>query len=199
MKPKGKDPSQISSKRPMILLIGPSGVGKSSFLDKALVDFPVLRDTITYTTRAMRKGESQGQPYHFVTRERFNELLKQDFFVEHAEVHGNLYGTPRDQIEESWRLGRVVIMDIDVQGAKIFKAQYPQALAIFVVPPSIDALRQRIISREGKVPPDIEVRMRTAETEMALADRFDRRLVNDHFEVAYGQLKKLIEEFLGAG
>jgi len=187
------------SGRPMILLIGPSGVGKSSFLDKALIDFPVLRDTITYTTRAMRTGESQGQPYHFVTKERFRELLEKNFFVEHAEVHGNLYGTPRDQIEESWRLGRVVIMDIDVQGAKTFKAQFPQALAIFVVPPSIDALRQRIISREGKVPGDIEVRMRTAEKEMTLADRFDRRLVNDDFHAAYAQLKKLIEEFLGAG
>jgi guanylate kinase len=186
-------------KRPMILLIGPSGVGKSSFLDQALKDFPALRDTITYTTRSMRKGESQGQPYHFVTMERFKELIAQGFFVEHAKVHDNLYGTPSDQIEESWRLGRVVIMDIDVQGAKTFKAKYPQALSVFILPPSIDSLRQRIVKREGSVPADIEVRMRNAEMEMALANQFDRQIINDSFAVAYGQLKKLIEEFLERG
>ncbi len=182
--------------KPMILLIGPSGVGKSSFLDKALVDFSVLRDTITYTTRAMRKGESQGQPYHFVEREEFLGKLKHGFFVEHAEVHGNLYGTPADQIDESWRLKKVVIMDIDVQGARTFKTKYPQALAVFILPPSIGALRQRILKREGKIPADIEVRMRNAEVEMALASGFDRQIVNDNFAHAYAQLKKLIEEFL---
>lgn len=183
-------------KKPMILLIGPSAVGKSSLLDKALTEFERLRDTITYTTRGMRKGESQGQPYHFVTKEEFKTKITENFFVEYAEVHGNLYGTPSDQIEESWRLGKVVIMDIDVQGAKTFKSKYPQALAIFILPPSIDSLRQRIISREGRIPDDIEVRMRNAEIEMAQAGQFDRQIVNDNFNQAYSQLKKLIEEFL---
>lgn len=186
----------MSAKQPMILLIGPSGVGKSSFLDRALQDFPQLRDTITYTTRAMRQGESEGNPYHFVSVPRFKELLGQGFFVEHAQVHDNLYGTPSSQIEESWALGRVVIMDIDVQGAKTFKTRYPSALAVFILPPSIDSLRNRIIKREGKVPKDIDVRMKSAEREMALADRFDCQIINDDFEPAYARLKKLIEEFI---
>lgn len=182
--------------KPMILLIGPSAVGKSSLLDKALADFPQLRDTITYTTRGMRKGESQGHPYHFVSKEEFKQKISGNFFVEYAEVHGNLYGTPSDQIEETWRLGRVVIMDIDVQGAKTFKSKYPQSLAIFILPPSINALRQRIIKRENKVPDDIEIRMRNAQIEIGQVGEFDRQIVNDNFNHAYAQLKKLIEEFL---
>ncbi len=184
-------------KHPLIVLIGPSGVGKSSFLERALVDFSQLRDAITYTTRAMRQGESEGQPYHFVTRPKFEELIKQGFFIEFAEVHGNLYGTPVHQLEDAWKSNQVVVMDVDVQGARTFQAKYPEALTIFILPPTIDALRQRIIKREGKIPKDMELRLKNAEGEMAQAHLFSHQVVNDDFTAAYGQIKKLIEDFIG--
>jgi len=184
-------------KHPLVILIGPSGVGKSSFLDRALKDFAQLRDAITYTTRAMRKGESEGQPYHFVSRSRFEELIKEGFFIEFAEVHGNLYGTPVHQLDDAWAQGQVVVMDVDVQGAKTFQTKYPEALTIFILPPSIDALRDRIVKREGKVPKDLELRLKNAEIEMAEANRFSYRIVNDDFSKAYAQIKKLIEDFIG--
>lgn len=182
----------------MVILIGPSGVGKSSFLDRALRDYPRLKDTVTYTTRAMRQGESEGHPYHFVSRAKFEELVSQGFFVEHAEVHGNLYGTPLHQLEETWAEGNVVIMDVDVQGALTFQGRYPKAKTIFILPPSIDSLRQRILKREGKSPKDLELRLRNAEAEMRHSSRFGHSLVNDHFESAYGELQKLIEDYLGS-
>lgn len=184
-------------KNKMVILIGPSGVGKSSFLERALKDFAELRDTVTCTTRNMRKGESEGAPYHFVSRDRFEELIRQNHFIEFAEVHGNLYGTPEHQIGEAWRDGKAIIMDVDVQGAQTFKRKYPQALTIFILPPSVDSLRHRVIKREGKTPADIEIRMANAAREMALADEFDHRLVNDQFDPAYAELKNLIEDFLG--
>lgn len=181
---------------PMIILIGPSGVGKSSFLERALKDYPQLRDTVTYTTRPMRQGESEGHPYHFVSRPQFEDLIGQDFFVEYAEVHGNLYGTPLHQLEDTWKVKGVVIMDVDVQGALTFQSRYPGAQTIFILPPSIDSLRQRLIRREGKSPRDLELRLRNAQAEMQMADRFRHRLVNDHFDSAYGELQKLIEDYL---
>ena len=183
-------------KQPMVILIGPSGVGKSSFLEQALRDFSQLRDTVTFTTRAMRLGESEGCPYHFVSKEKFQQLLKTNFFIEHAEVHGNWYGTPLSQLEEAWKKNDVIVMDVDVQGANTFKTKFPQALTVFILPPSIDSLRQRIIKREGKAPADLTLRLQNAELEIAQSSCFDHQIINDDFDQAYGQLKKLIEDLL---
>lgn len=181
---------------PMIILIGPSGVGKSSFLERALRDYSQLRDTVTFTTRNMRQGESEGQPYHFVSRPQFEKLIGEGYFVEYAEVHGNLYGTPLHQLEDTWKAGQVVIMDVDVQGAMTFQMRYPTAQTIFILPPSVDALRQRLLGREGKSPKDLELRLKNAENEMSLSSKFSHQLVNDHFESAYKELQKLIEDYL---
>src|SRR4051812_16002604 len=101
----------------MLILSAPSGGGKSSFLERAIQEIPVLEDTTTYTTRAMRGGESEGHPYHFVSHEQFEKLVAERFFVEWARVHGQLYGTPEHQIHDIWARGHVAIMDVDVQGA----------------------------------------------------------------------------------
>lgn len=176
----------------MILLIGPSAAGKSSFLDKALSENLGLCDIITYTSRPMRPGEKEGAPYHFVTPERFEELKNQGFFVEWATVHGNLYGTPKDQIEAAWQRNEAVIMDIDVQGAFSIKKIYPHAVTIFLKPPSLDALRQRLLKRGPAL--DIELRLQNAQAEMALADRFDHIIVNDQFDKAYLEFRKIVEK-----
>ena len=181
----------------MIIIAAPSGAGKSSFVSRIIKDFPRLLDTVTFTTRAIRAGEKEGDPYHFVTLERFEELKAQGFFVEWANVHGNFYGTPRHQIEDAWRDDRVIIMDVDVQGFETFKREFPDAATIFIVPPSIEELRRRVIKRDGKVPHDLEVRMFNAQNEMARAGEFDHRVVNADFEKSYGEFKKIIEELLG--
>ena len=180
----------------MIILAAPSGAGKSSFVDRICKEDPRLVDTITYTTRGMRKGESQGHPYFFVSRTEFEEKVKQNFFIEWAFVHENMYGTPHYQIEEAWKQEKCVIMDVDVQGAKTFKAKFPDAKTLFILPPSIDELRRRIEKRDGKVPHDIEVRMANAEREMAESWTFDERLVNDNFDQSYAIFKKIVDDWL---
>ena len=180
----------------MIIVAAPSGAGKSSFVEKISQEDPRLVDIITYTTRAMRRGESQGKPYHFVSIPEFEALLKKDFFVEHAEVHENYYGTPSDQIEAAWKQGHCVIMDIDVQGAETFRRKFPESKSIFIVPPSIDELRRRVIKRDGKVPADLEVRMSNAEKEISRSHEFNFKVVNDVFETSYAQFKKIVADLL---
>lgn len=180
----------------MIIIAAPSGAGKSSFVARINQEFPRLRDTVTFTTRPMRAGESEGQPYHFVSREKFEDLKAQGFFVEWAVVHNNLYGTPYYQLEEAWGRDEVIIMDVDVQGAATFKQKFPDAISIFILPPSIDELRRRVTKRDGRVPADLEVRMANAEREIQRAGEFDFRLVNDDFEKSYQQFKKIIEDLL---
>lgn len=180
----------------LIIIAAPSGAGKSSFVDRIIREVPRLCDTVTYTTRAMRAGESEGHPYHFVSQERFLELREQDFFVEWAVVHGNLYGTPMYQLEEAWAREQVVIMDIDVQGAATFKRKFADAVGIFILPPSIDELRRRVTKRDGKIPHDLELRMSNAEREIAHAGDFDYQLVNDDFDKSYQRFKKIIEDLL---
>lgn len=182
----------------MIIVAAPSGAGKSSFVDRITREMPVLADTVTYTTRAMRDGESEGFPYHFVSRARFQELVAQGFFVEWAEVHTNLYGTPLHQLQDAWGAGKVVIMDVDVQGASTFKSKYPDAATIFILPPSIEELRRRVEKRDKGRTQNLEVRMANATREIARASEFDHRVVNDDFERSFAEFKKLVESLVRA-
>tara|TARA_B100000749_G_scaffold280898_1_gene280889 strand:- start:87159 stop:87731 length:573 start_codon:yes stop_codon:yes gene_type:complete len=186
-------------KKTLIIVVGPSGAGKSSFVDKIIDEVDYLVDTVTFTTRGMRSGESEGHPYHFVSREKFEALIKEDYFVEWAEVHGNLYGTPHVQIEDIWKQGKSVIMDVDVQGAHTFKKRFPEeSFTLFIKPPDMEALRERVIKRDGATttPEQLEVRMENAKHEMSLADNFDAQLINSEFESSYAQFKKIIEDYL---
>lgn len=183
-------------KKNLIIVVGPSGVGKSTLLDQALKEFPLLKDTTTFTTRAMREGEKEGTPYHFITQDKFRELIAQNFFVEWAQVHTNLYGTPFYQLDDGWKAGQTIIMDVDIQGAKTFKKQFPQAVSVFLLPPSIDILRQRIASRDKVPPADLEVRMINAQKEIAQAGFCDYQIVNSDLKTAYSELKIIIEKTL---
>jgi guanylate kinase len=180
----------------MIIVAAPSGAGKSSFVERATKELSVLVDTVTYTTRAMREGESDGKPYHFVDRRKFQELVASGFFVEWAEVHTNLYGTPLHQLEDAWAQNKVVIMDVDVQGAETFKKKYPDASTIFILPPSIEELRRRVEKRDKGRTQNLEVRMANASREIAKADEFDHQVVNDDFERSFGEFKKLVESLI---
>lgn len=180
----------------LIIVAAPSGAGKSSFVERISREESRLVDVITYTTRSMRKGESEGHPYHFISPEDFQIKIKEGFFVEWAKVHTNFYGTSYSSIVGTWQQDRCAIMDIDIQGVATFKSKFPDAKTIFILPPSIDELRRRIEKRDGGVPADIEVRMANAEKEIREASKFDYQIVNDNFEQSYSQFKKIVEELL---
>lgn len=180
----------------MIIVAAPSGAGKSSFVERICAEDSRLRDTVTYTTRSMRAGESQGKPYHFVSKDEFNALVEKKYFVEWALVHTNFYGTPLYQLEDAWKEGKCVIMDVDVQGAATFKSKYPDAKTVFILPPSIEELRRRVTKRDGASIADLEVRMQNAEKEIKVAPSFDFQIVNDEFEGSYLQFKKIVEKLL---
>lgn len=184
----------MSSPR-LILIAAPSGAGKNSFMERALADFPRLKDVITYTTRSPRVGEDLNS-YHFITHEKFQALIERDFFVEWAHVHNSLYGISRQSLEETWEEGLVAIMDIDIQGVEKLKSLYPDAISIFILPPSIDELRKRILSRDKQPPANLELRLENARKEISQADRYDYRVINDDFEESYSRFKKIVEELL---
>lgn len=186
----------MSGRSKVLLIIGPTAVGKSTILERALKDFPPLVDLITYTTRAMRGGESEGNPYHFVSEEKFKSLIEKKFFIEWALVHGKMYGTPRDQFDRATEQGRAVITDIDVQGAKTFLCEFPHAVTIFLKPPTLEALRQRFIKRGITSQADLDKRLESAKNELAQAGDFSHVVVNDNFDSAYAEIRKIIENLL---
>lgn len=185
-----------SQLKQLILVASPSGGGKSTFIAKVLQDLPRLTDTITVTTRPMRKGESEGHPYFFVTLEQFEAMKSKGKLAEWAKVHTHFYGTPMEQLNSIWAQGQVPIMDIDVQGVESLSRRFPQATTIFLLPPSIDVLRQRIIGRLPSIPPDLDVRMENARNEVAQAPKFDYQILNDNLDRAYAEFKKIIADLL---
>ncbi len=191
--------SNKKAAKPLLFVIAaPSGGGKSSFVERITSQNSQLVDIITYTTRAMRHNESQGKPYFFASVEEFLKRQADGYFIESARVHNNWYGTPLDQIEKAWSDGCAAIMDIDVQGVKTFKEKFPErAVSVFIQPPSLEVLRERLIARGGgKAPQDIDLRLTNAKKEMAEAHLFDYQVLNDDFEESYLKFRKLIENLL---
>lgn len=183
-------------KTKMILVSAPSGAGKSSFVERICREDSRLVDTITFTTRSLREGELQGSPYFFVDRQEFEKKIQENYFAEWARVHGNLYGTPVHQLLRAWEKGLAVIMDIDVQGAASLRGKYPGARSVFILPPSLEELRRRVIRRDGKVPSDLDLRMKNAEIEISRAGEFDVQLVNNQFDESFAEFKKVIDLWL---
>jgi guanylate kinase len=184
------------SKVRMILIAAPSGAGKNSFMGRALDEFPVLKDIVTYTTRKCREHETPGEDYHFISKSEFEAKINEGFFAEWSPVHDSLYGTSHQSLQEAWAEGRVGIMDIDVQGVEKFTKIYPDAISVFILPPSIEELKKRILSRDKKAPDNLELRLKNAEKEIQLAHTFDYQLVNDDFEKSYQRFKKILEELV---
>jgi guanylate kinase len=169
----------------LIILSGPSGVGKDTIIE-ALKRLPERRDdhyVVTCTTRARRPGEIDGVSYHFLTPDRFAELRDAGEFLEANEVHGHWYGTPRDQVRDALAAGRDVILKIDVQGAQVVKETVPEALLIFLVPPSLEDLFHRLRSRATESADELELRQRNAAIELARQDDYDYVVTNETGEV----------------
>jgi guanylate kinase len=175
----------------LYIISAPSGAGKTSLV-KALIDAqPQVRVSVSHTTRAMRPGEVDGVNYHFVSREEFLERLAQDEFLEHAEVFGNLYGTSQRWLEQTLAEGFDLILEIDWQGAQQVRKLMPQAKSIFILPPTQEALRQRLNNRGQDSEEIIELRMREAVSEMSHYVEYDYLVINDDFSHALSDLQSI--------
>ena len=171
-----------------------SGTGKTS-LAKALVECtPQVAFSVSHTTRAPRPGEQHGVHYYYVTREEFDRMVANGEFVEHATVFGNSYGTSKRAIEDQIQSGKSVILDIDWQGARAIKKWRPEAVSIFILPPSRAALRERLTNRKQDSQEIIDRRMREAVAEMSHYSEFDLLVVNDNFDAALADLKAILRD-----
>jgi guanylate kinase len=169
-----------------------SGTGKTSLANALVESLPDIEFSVSHTTRAPRPGEKYGVHYFFVSREEFEAMIAGGQFLEHAEVFGNYYGTSRPQVEERLKQGKSVILDIDWQGARSIKARMPQAVGIFLLPPSRAALEERLTKRGQDSREVIQKRMEKALEEMSHYHEFDYVVVNDDFEAALADLKAIL-------
>jgi guanylate kinase len=191
----------------LIVIAAPSGAGKTTLCDRLLQDYPEITYSCSCTTRPPRGQEEDGVDYHFISDQDFAAHVRGKRFLEYATVHGHRYGTLRAPVEEAFRDGQSVLMDIDVAGAaqvREYVATLPQKnplrlgfVDIFIRPPSLDDLRERLERRGEDSPAAIERRLRNAADELARADEFRYSLVNDDLEVAYRDLCALIEHAAG--
>lgn len=173
----------------LYIVSAPSGAGKTSLVTALTKDDQQIRVSVSHTTRAMRPGEQHGVNYHFVKHDEFKALIEQGDFLEHAEVFGNFYGTSRSALQQTLEQGYDLILEIDWQGAQQVRKLMPEALSVFILPPSQQALRQRLDNRGQDSEEIIEGRMKEAVSEMIHYDEYDYVIINDDFDVALKELK----------
>ena len=178
----------------LIIISGPSGVGKGTICNRMLEKDRSLALSVSATTRKMGPGEEEGR-YYFYSKEKFQSVIDAGGFLEWAEIHGNFYGTPRQKVEEYLDQGRDVILEIDVQGGlQVQKKMGDRCVMIFVVPPSEEELLRRIYGRNREKPEEIAVRMKTAQWEMAQEEKYQYTVINDDLEVVVDKIFAIIKE-----
>jgi guanylate kinase len=182
----------------IFVITGPSGVGKGTLIRGLLERIPELELSTSATTRKPRPGERDGVEYHFLSPEQFGERVAAGDFVEHATYSGNMYGTLRSELERRAREGNPVVLEIEVQGARQVREAIPESVAVFIAPPSLDALRVRLVGRGTDSPEEVEARLRTAERELAAQPEFAYVVVNDRLEQATDELEGIVRRGLPA-
>ncbi|MDF0115563.1 guanylate kinase [Staphylococcus pseudintermedius] len=178
----------------LIVLSGPSGVGKGT-VRKRIFDDPhtSYKYSISMTTRQMREGEQDGVDYFFKTREEFEKLIEADEFIEYAEYVGNYYGTPVQYVKDTMNAGHDVFLEIEVEGAKQVRKKFPDALFIFLAPPSLDHLTERLIGRGTESKEKIESRVKEAKKEVEMMNLYDYVVVNDEVDLAKDRIQSIVE------
>ncbi|WP_438453629.1 guanylate kinase [Staphylococcus pseudintermedius] len=178
----------------LIVLSGPSGVGKGT-VRKRIFDDPhtSYKYSISMTTRQMREGEQDGVDYFFKTREEFEKLIETDEFIEYAEYVGNYYGTPVQYVKDTMNAGHDVFLEIEVEGAKQVRKKFPDALFIFLAPPSLDHLTERLIGRGTESKEKIESRVKEAKKEVEMMNLYDYVVVNDEVDLAKDRIQSIVE------
>lgn len=182
----------MSERGKLIVLSGPSGAGKSTVVGKCMEKRNDICFSVSVTTRNPRPGEVDGKDYFFITRERFAEMVENDELLEHAEYVSNAYGTPRAAVEKRLSEGYNVILDIEIQGARQVHEKMPEAVMLFVVPPSLGELERRLKSRGTETAEVIEGRLARARQEYAEADFYDWLIINDDADAAAAELSAVI-------
>jgi guanylate kinase len=179
----------------LFILSAPSGAGKSTLCRALREHFPDLLYSISYTTRTPRKGEQNGVDYHFITKAAFEKRIASDRWAEWAEVHGNYYGTCAESIDRGLKNGRDFLLDIDVQGTRRILKRYPQAITVFIIPPSLETLRRRLEKRGTDSPEEIAVRLKNAQQEMAEKNLYRHVIINDMLADALDELIGIVERY----
>ncbi len=173
----------------LYIVSGPSGSGKDTILAEVLGQRPDLKLSVSSITRPMREGEKEGDKYHFISREEFETLLKNNMFLEHNVFVGNYYGTPKTPVLECLNSGRDMIVEVDVNGAAQIRAKMPEAVSIFIMPPSFEVLKKRLSGRGTESAELVEKRLNAALEEISRAKEYDYIVVNDELDTA-------VEEFI---
>ena len=176
----------------LVIISSPSGGGKGTIIKEVLDLLPDVGYSVSLTTRAPRFGEEDGKHYYFVSKLKFEEKINGDGFLEYAEVHGHLYGTSRKQTENMTNAGKDVILEIDVQGAIQVMEKMPQAVSIFIMPPSYDVLKARLTSRATENLDDLNLRLRNSHDEVKAYERFKYVVINDEVRLASKKISAII-------
>ena len=178
----------------LIVISGFSGAGKGTLMKKLIENYDQYALSISMTTRAPREGEVDGREYFFSTREQFEDKIKQGGFIEHAQYCGNYYGTPKDYVEEQLEAGKDVILEIEIQGAMKVKEQFPDAVLLFVMPPSIAVLHQRLVGRGTETEEVIIQRLQRANEEAVGIEEYDYIIINDDLDICVKELHELLDK-----
>jgi guanylate kinase len=187
-------PRSVGRRGRLIVLAGPSGVGKGAIVARLLAALPDLELSISATTRRPRPREDEGRHYYFVDRADFDRMIQAGGFLEWADIFGERYGTPREPVERALAAGRDVLVEIDVQGARQVKAADPSAYMVFITPPSLDELERRLRTRGTETDEQVKRRLAKASDELAAEPEFDVTVVNDDLERAAREVIQLVDE-----